>query len=56
MTEIRAKETQETNVHLLCGVNIWMRMRAVCDVRRTSVRNIPDTIHVRTWYQAFIRR
>ena len=41
MTKIRTKEAQETNMQLLSGVNIWMRMRTLCEVRRTSVINIP---------------
>ena len=52
MTEIRAKETQETYMHLLGGVKIWMRMRTLCDVRRTSViylvlyMYVPGTKHL----------
>ena len=44
MTETQTNETEEKNMHLF-GVNIWMRMRTLCDVRRTSVINISGTTY-----------
>ena len=45
MTEIRTNETGEKNMHLFGGVNIWMRMRTLCDVRRTSVIYVSATTY-----------